>query len=167
MCNYLNFDHFVIKAGFHRSWLIWESQHSGVKYYSNFKNKYHYKDFHRVRCTEPTPKWHLITLDVFLQIRRNCQWLLKMQWATAFNANHSLDGPMDACKFSKFRFIFCPLFQKIRKMKCVLEEFIRIIVFKKVSVSNHLDPDQGGHSIGVKLGPNCLQRLSADDESRH
>ena len=31
-------------------------------------------------------------------------------------------------------------------------------------MSNGLDPDQDqdGHSVGPDLGPNCLQRLSAD-----
>ena len=33
-------------------------------------------------------------------------------------------------------------------------------------VSNSLDPDQDGHSVGPDLGPNCLQRLSVDDKSR-
>ena len=28
-----------------------------------------------------------------------------------------------------------------------------------------LDPDQNRHSVGPDLGPNCLQRLSADDKS--
>ena len=78
---------------------------------------------------------------------------------------------MQIITFSKFhpnfKFIFSPLFQKIRKMKCVLEEFISIIVFKKVSVSNHLDPGQDGHSVGPELGPNCLQRLSEDEKSCH
>ena len=32
-------------------------------------------------------------------------------------------------------------------------------------VSKDLDPDQDRHSIGPDLGPNCLQRLSADDRS--
>ena len=27
-----------------------------------------------------------------------------------------------------------------------------------------LDPDQVQHSVGPDLGPNCLQRLSADDK---
>ena len=35
-----------------------------------------------------------------------------------------------------------------------------------MSVSNSLDPDQDQHSVGPDLGPNCLQRLSADDTSR-
>ena len=29
-----------------------------------------------------------------------------------------------------------------------------------------MDPDQPRHSFGPDLGPNCLQRLSADDTSR-
>ena len=29
-------------------------------------------------------------------------------------------------------------------------------------MSNGLDPDQDRHFVGPKLGPNCLQRLSAD-----
>ena len=28
-----------------------------------------------------------------------------------------------------------------------------------------LDPDHERHSVGPVLGPNCLQRLSADDKS--
>ena len=34
-------------------------------------------------------------------------------------------------------------------------------VTETITVSNHLDPDQGRHSVGPNLGPNCLQRLSA------
>ena len=29
-------------------------------------------------------------------------------------------------------------------------------------MSNSLDPDQDRHSVCLDLGPNCLQRLSAD-----
>ena len=32
-------------------------------------------------------------------------------------------------------------------------------------VSNDLDPDQDRRSVGPNLGPNCLQRLTADDKS--
>ena len=32
-------------------------------------------------------------------------------------------------------------------------------------MSNSLDPDQTRHIVGPDLGPNCLQRLSADDTS--
>ena len=34
-------------------------------------------------------------------------------------------------------------------------------------VSNRLDLDQDRPSVGPDLGPNCLQRLSADDKSCH
>ena len=30
-----------------------------------------------------------------------------------------------------------------------------------------VDPDQDRSFVGPDLGPNCLQRLSADDKSRH
>ena len=46
------------------------------------------------------------------------------------------------------------------------------IFFKKycfrdtVRVSNTLDPDQAGKFVGPEMGPNCLQRFSADDMSR-
>ena len=33
-------------------------------------------------------------------------------------------------------------------------------------MSNSLDPDQARHYVGPGLGPNCLQRLSADDMSK-
>ena len=33
-----------------------------------------------------------------------------------------------------------------------------------IRVSNNLDPDQARHFTGPDLGPNCLQRLSADDK---
>ena len=34
--------------------------------------------------------------------------------------------------------------------------------FNTIQVSNSLDPDQARHFVGPDLGPNCLQRLSAD-----
>ena len=34
-----------------------------------------------------------------------------------------------------------------------------------IRVSNSLDPDYARHFVGPDLGPNCLQRLSADDTS--
>ena len=30
-------------------------------------------------------------------------------------------------------------------------------------MSNSLDPDQARHFVGPDLGPNCLQKLPADD----
>ena len=34
--------------------------------------------------------------------------------------------------------------------------------FNTIQVSKNLDPDQARHFVGPDLGPNCLQRLSAD-----
>ena len=36
-----------------------------------------------------------------------------------------------------------------------------------INVSNSLDPDQARHFVGPDLGPNCLEKLSADDTSRY
>ena len=36
-----------------------------------------------------------------------------------------------------------------------------------IRVSEGLDLDQEQHSVGPDLGPNCKQRLSADDKSHH
>ena len=35
-----------------------------------------------------------------------------------------------------------------------------------IRVSNSLDPDQARQNVGPDLGPNCMQRLSADDTGR-
>ena len=50
--------------------------------------------------------------------------------------------------------------------------FFKVNFFKKslrntIRVSNSLDPDQAEKNVGPDLGSNCLQRLSADDKSRH
>ena len=37
--------------------------------------------------------------------------------------------------------------------------------FNTIRVSNSLDPDQARRYVGPDLGPNCLQRLSADNKS--
>ena len=51
-------------------------------------------------------------------------------------------------------------------------DFFKINFLKKFfqehhQVSNILDPDQDQHCVVPDLGPNCLQRLLTDDESRH
>ena len=40
--------------------------------------------------------------------------------------------------------------------------FSKISFRNTIRVSNSLDQGQEGHSVGPQLGPNCLQRLSAD-----
>ena len=55
---------------------------------------------------------------------------------------------------------------------CRLQIFLKLTFSKKyfrntIRVLNSLDADQAQHFAGPDLGPNCLQRLSADDKSRH
>ena len=51
--------------------------------------------------------------------------------------------------------------------------FFKLTFFKKqsyrhtITVSNSLDPHHARQVVRPDLGPNCLQRLSADDKSRH
>ena len=50
-------------------------------------------------------------------------------------------------------------------------DFFNIIFYVKkirntIRVSNSSDPDQAPHFVGPDLGPNCLQRLSADNTSK-
>ena len=58
----------------------------------------------------------------------------------------------------------------------ILLAFCRLLIFSKfhffekffqvfIRVSNSVDPDQARQNVGPDLGPNCLQRLSADDNS--
>ena len=55
-------------------------------------------------------------------------------------------------------YVVCRFFSKSTFSKNSFRNTIR--------VSNGLDPDQDRRSVGPDLGPNCLQRLSADDISR-
>ena len=43
--------------------------------------------------------------------------------------------------------------------------FSKNSVRNTIIVSNGLEPDQDRQNVGPDLGPNCLQRLSADDKS--
>ena len=43
--------------------------------------------------------------------------------------------------------------------------FQKILSGTLSDLSNSLDPDQDRQNVGPDLGPNCLQRLSADDRS--
>ena len=55
------------------------------------------------------------------------------------------------------RFCCCLL---IFSKKNFLQNYFR----NTVQVSNSLDPNQDRQNVGPDLGPNCLQRLSADDK---
>ena len=55
-----------------------------------------------------------------------------------------------------FIFYYCAIFNSLNT----------VFFSNAIRVSNSLDPDQARHFVGSDLGPNCLQRLSADDNSR-
>ena len=56
---------------------------------------------------------------------------------------------------------------KFFMLNCCLLIFFQNQLFRKknsgIPLSNRLDPDQAQHFVGSDLGPNCLQKLSADD----
>ena len=45
----------------------------------------------------------------------------------------------------------------------IFNSLIAGFFFNSIRASNSLDPDQARHFVGPDLGPNCLQRLSAND----
>ena len=55
-------------------------------------------------------------------------------------------------------FVVCWFFSK--------STFLKNSSRNTIWVSNRLDPDQARHFVRTDLGPNCLQRLSADDTRR-
>ena len=55
-------------------------------------------------------------------------------------------------------FVVCCFFQN--------QLFRKIISRITIRVSNSLDPDQAGHFVGPDFGPNCLQKLTADNTRR-
>ena len=64
------------------------------------------------------------------------------------------------------RYCFCPT-GKFCMLFVVCRLFFKSFFFKNaIRVSNRLDPDQARQFVGPGLGPNCLQRFSADDTSR-
>ena len=75
--------------------------------------------------------------------------------------------------------MFTLIAQRYLLILCLLGDFLcfcRLFKFKNQlfekilsgipSVSNNLDSDQARCLVGPELGPNCLQKLSADDTRR-
>ena len=81
------------------------------------------------------------------------------------------------CMLGNFAcFFVCGLsFFKINFFKKSVRNAIRVSngldpdqsVRNAIRVSNGLDPDQARQYVRHNLGPNCFQRLSADDKSCH
>ena len=63
--------------------------------------------------------------------------------------------------FSILLFIIPSYFNIVTHLSLRMQDFLNTI-----RVSNSMDPDQAQRFVGPDLGPNCLQRLSADDKSR-
>ena len=63
--------------------------------------------------------------------------------------------------FSNIAFIIPSHFMNVPYFTLWMLDF-----FNAIQVSNSLDPDQARHFVGPDLGPNCLQRLSADNKCR-
>ena len=63
---------------------------------------------------------------------------------------------------------FCVLFVVCCCCLCVFfkSTFLKHSSRNTIRVSNTLNPDQDRRYVGPDLGPNCLQRLSADDTRR-
>ena len=59
----------------------------------------------------------------------------------------------------KAKQLYTDFFQKINFFKIFYQEYNWS--------SNSFDPDQDQHSVGPDLGPNCLQRSSADNKIFH
>ena len=63
--------------------------------------------------------------------------------------------------FSNIAFIYFHTFIIVAYFTLWMLDF-----FNTIQVSNSLDPDQAWHFVGPDLGPNWLQRSSADNKSR-
>ena len=57
-------------------------------------------------------------------------------------------------------------FDQLSKIAFIIPSHFIIVSYLTIRVSNSLEPDQARHFVEPDLGPNCLQRLSADDKSR-
>ena len=79
-------------------------------------------------------------------------------------SNHSLSfgGELTLCMLGNFYMLFCCLWIFFFK-----STFSKTSFRNTIRLSNSLDPDQARHYVGPDLGPNCLQRLLADDKSSH
>ena len=89
-------------------------------------------------------------LQIYHWLKVHCGWIKRYISATKFifisfwNSNIAFIIPS--------HFYYCAIFNSLNAG----------FFFNTINVSNSLDPDK--HFDGPDLGPNCLQRLSADDK---
>ena len=77
----------------------------------------------------------------------------------------SVEGQNWHRELTNFKLLACWVIFPAFVVVCCQLTFFKIPFRNTIRVSNGLDPDQDRHSVGPDLGPNCLQRLSADDKS--
>ena len=92
-----------------------------------------------------------------------------LSYTSMFVFDCDIDGTLDSRLLPDTE-AFCVIFQAFLYSADFLP-FSKSIRSKNsfrraIRVSNSLDPDQARQNVGPDLGPNCLQRLSADDISR-
>ena len=75
----------------------------------------------------------------------------------------------ETCGRNSFNSAFWVIMQAFFVVSCFIFkiDFSEYCFRNTTSVSNSLDPDQGRRFVGPDLGPNCLQKLSADITSNH
>ena len=84
---------------------------------------------------------------------------------TLLECQRGWDPDQDRCSVSPQVSVrtVCKVYQQTTKFSKLT--FSKYSLWNIIKVSNGLDPDQDQHSVGPELGPNCLQRLSADSNS--
>ena len=93
---------------------------------------------------------------------------LDQKWSLSFAASGTLLAFLPILSLT-----FCMLGNISCFCQVVVCWFYSKLTFSKnsfrntIRMSNGLDPDRDRRSVGPDLGPNCLQRLSPNDKSRH
>ena len=88
----------------------------------------------------------------------------KMAWVQS-----SIFNPTFTLQFTCFTLCMLFIFHSFHPLLKIFSEssfFFKYSFRNTIRVSNSLDPDQARHFVWPDLGPNCLQRLSAENTSR-
>ena len=92
------------------------------------------------------------------RVATNISHWLKVQSRCFKNYLFAKKCILSAFRFSNIAFIISSHFITVPYFTLWMLDF-----FNTIRVSNGLDTDQARHVVGPDLGPNCLQRLSADN----
>ena len=115
------------------------------------------------QCDHPTTSFNYNVYDLKCRVAKNISRWLKVQ--SCWFKNHIFANLCILISFwihfSNFSFFILSHFITVPYFTLWMLDF-----FSTIWVSNSLDPDQARHFFGPDLGPNCLQRLSADIKIR-